>query len=251
MSKQLPTEIDVTALGLAMQALTPHRRGFVLAKVYGGMNDKDACLAAGYARTVAEHQQHTISGREDVQAAILEEGRKLMRREGPRSILTLVAIRDSDAKPADRIKAATELLNRSGFHAVSEHHDHQHVHQSEAELDRRILALAAELGMTPEQAKLMLIAPADMERNAEGVFELAPPAPRELSTDPRAVGQRAARARRKNMTPEEVAADKQRVENERVDRLRRERAEHEARRNGETITEPETEPKDPWASVEY
>lgn len=164
-----PVEIDEASLGPAMLALTSKQRQFVLAKVFLGLNDMQAARFAGYA-DVNAHAYH-VAHREDVQAAILEEGRKLMRTQGPASIHTLVAIRD-DAEQAgrDRLKAAVELLNRAGFHAISEHHEHSHQHLTEGQMDKRILALAAELGMAPEEAKKMLIAPAEFKKNSQGVF---------------------------------------------------------------------------------
>jgi hypothetical protein len=192
-----------------MQALTQMQRAFVMTKVHGGLDDVNAARAAGY--TQAAKHAYRIARHPGVQDALLEEGRKLMRAQGPASILALVEIRDDKTvRPDTRVKAAVELLNRSGFHAVSEHHDHQHVHVSEAEQDRRILALCAELGMSPDQAQKMLIAPADMQRNAEGVYEITPVKP-ELSSEPNAVYLRETRARRKDMSPEEIEADKLRI----------------------------------------
>ncbi len=184
MARQSPAApIDDEGLGPAMRALTSLQRSFVRAKVELGLNDTAAYAAAGFAPD--RGHAHRLAHDERVQAAILEEGRKLMRAHGPKSILTLVEIRDNvEANDKDRIKAAIELLNRSGFHAVSEHHEHQHHYLSETEQDRRILALCAELGLSPDEARKMLVAPADFERNAEGVFEL-PAAP--LSDNPLAV----------------------------------------------------------------
>lgn len=234
--------------GPAMTALTPLKRAFVLAKVHGGLNNADAYRATGYVGDNAATLAHAVAHSEDVQDAILEEGRKLMRSEGPKSILTLVAIRDDrSVKPEARIKAATELLNRSGFHAIMESHQHLHTHMSEAEQDKRILALCAELGMSTDQAKKMLIAPSEFERNAQGVFEL--PA-RELSDDPAAVKKRAEKLRRRDMSAEELQADKERIRTARRDHMKRERAEAEARRAGLFDPEP-TEGAEDWSDVEY
>ena len=250
--RRAPYEIEPVEgeFGPAMLALTAVKRAFVLAKVRNGLDNTAAYRATGYVGDNANFMGFQLAHDERVQAAIVEETRRLMRSEGPRSVLTLVALRDDKSiKPEVRVKAAVELMNRGGLHPVTEHHQHEYQHVSEAELDRRILSLAAELGMNPEQAKLMLIAPADMQKNAAGVFELAEPEPRELSSDPRQVQQRATRRRRKGMSPEEVAADKKRIQAERSAQLSRERAEHEARRAG-TLTDAEAE-TDPWAEVEY
>jgi hypothetical protein len=233
----LPNLPDVADLGPAMSALTPLERGFVIAKVYYGLDNSNACRAAGYAESTATDRAYEISHREDVQAAILEVGKALLRGEGARSILTMVKIRDDErVRPDVRLRAAEMIANRSGFHVSTEHHEHFHHHVSEAEMDRRILALAAELGMSPEDSRKMLIAPADMQKNAEGVFEIAPVEPREPSTDPRQVAKRATRQRRAGMTPEEIEADKQRIQAERSEQMRRERAEHEAARAGDELT---------------
>jgi hypothetical protein len=233
--KNLPAlpVVDPANLGPAMQALSPLQRGFVLAKVYYGLDDRNAARAAGYAESFSRHHAHEVAHRADVQAAILECGKALLRGEGAKSIRTMVEIRDNAMiKPETRLKAAIEIANRSGFHITTEHHEHVHQHLSEAETDRRILALAAELGLPPEQSKLMLIAPADFERNAEGVF-VAPSLPRNRPNpatidDPRLAAKRAAYARRKDMTPDEREADKRRIQAERSERMKRERAEFEA-----------------------
>lgn len=231
-------QLDAADLGPAMQALTPMRRNFVVAKVYFGLSDAEGARAAGYAESVAGHMAHEISHREDVQAAILEVGKGLLRSEGARSILTMVKIRDDDTvRPDVRLRAAEMIANRSGFHVTTEHHEHVHQHLNEAEQDKRILALAAELGFSPDEAKRMLIAPSDFTKNAEGVFELAPAAPRpEPSPEPHLLAKRETRLRRAGMTPDEIDADKQRIQAERSARMKRERAEHEAARVGEELT---------------
>ena len=118
-----PVSLDEDDLGPAMRALTPQRRAFVIGKVHSGLTDLAAARAAGF-RDPNRYAWH-VAHNEGVQDAILEEGRKLMRSHGPKSILTLVEIRDNtELNAKDRLKAAIELLNRSGFHAVSEHHEH-------------------------------------------------------------------------------------------------------------------------------
>src|SRR5262245_13722720 len=100
--------IDETGLGPAMLALPPAQRAFVVGKIMFGMGNTDAAQLAGYSAR-SPHALDVVGSRlahdERVQAALLEEGQKLMRAEGPRSIHTLVAIRDdrtADAK--DRMK---------------------------------------------------------------------------------------------------------------------------------------------------
>jgi hypothetical protein len=85
-----------------------------------------------------------------------------MRAEGPRSIRTLIEVRDDKKNEAkDRLKAAVELLNRAGLAAVSEAHltvDHVH-HLTEAQQDAKIIALAKELGLDDREARKLLIDP--------------------------------------------------------------------------------------------
>jgi hypothetical protein len=222
-------DTDETGLGPAMASLNPMQRAFVAAKVHTGADNSKAARAAGYSIEHAKRSGYRLAHDDRVQAAILEEGRKLMRSEGARSIQTLVAIRDdkgADAK--DRIKCAVELLNRSGFHAVSEHHLNVEHRLSETEQDRRILALAAELGLPETEAQKLLIAPAEFQKNATGVYELAPIEPAEPS--PHAIENREWRARRAGKSPEDWEADKTRRRAERAERMARERAEHEAAR---------------------
>jgi len=240
-------EYDVAALGPAMQALTPLRRNWVLAKVFLALDDTKAARAAGYSESTADDRAYEIAQREDVQAAILEVGKALLRGEGARSIRTMVAIRDDKTVRADtRLKAAEMIANRAGFHVSTEHHEHVHTHLSDQQMDKRILALAAELGMAPDQAQKMLIAPADMEQNAEGVFELVvEQSPSEPSPNP---VKRATRQRRAGMSPEAIEADKQAVRIERSERMSRERRAADAARvvTPDDPAEPLDEPPLPW-----
>jgi hypothetical protein len=214
-------------LGPAMSLLTPLRRAFVIGLVHFGLSARAAYKAAGYAPPDSNVSQ--ISHDPRVQDAILEEAKKLMRTHGPKSILTLVEIRDDKESAAkDRIKAATELLNRSGFQAISEHHEHLHRHLSDTEQDRRILALCAELGLSPEEAQKMLIAPAEFERNAAGVFEMPAEPPEPPSANALAI--RASRTRHAGKTGADLEASKRAVQAERAEQMSRERLASDAAR---------------------
>jgi hypothetical protein len=87
----------------------------------------------------------------------------------------------------------------------------------------------------------MMNAPADKQRIAEGVYEIAPVKP-ELSTEPNAVYRREARKRRADMSPDEVEADKLRIRHARRDAQRAEYRAHKAAGRGET---PQVEPQPP------
>lgn len=231
--------LDEASLGPAMLALTPAMRTFVHAKVHLGLNNAEAGKLAGYSTrspNALEVTTSRLAHDQRVQAAILEEGQKLMRAEGARSIRTLVAIRDNaDAEDKDRIRCAVELLNRSGFHAVSETHHHEHLHLSEAEKDSRILALCSELGLSPAEAQKMLIAPAEMQKNAAGVYELAPAEPaREPTEDERRRAAKLARDNetrriRRGLNGDQLAEHKALMRAQHTERLRREYANHQSR----------------------
>jgi hypothetical protein len=170
----LPVGDNVEDFGEAVRALAPQHRAFVLAYVDGGTVDA-AMKAAGFHASTVRSYGSKLLRRPDVGAALQELGRTLLRGEGARSIRTMIDLRDDPkVPPPTRLRAAEAIADRSGFHVVSESHEHHHVHMTEAEQDRRILALCAQLGMSEADAQKMLIAPSDMQRNGAGVFELTP-----------------------------------------------------------------------------
>src|ERR1019366_4030555 len=131
MSKIVPliTIPDAEDCGPAMFALASDaERAWVIAKVETGCSNGDAARLAGYCADNPSLDNlkstgYAIAHRQRIQDALLEVSRKLMRSQGPRSILTLARIRDDKAaENKDRIKAAVELLNRAGISAVQESH---------------------------------------------------------------------------------------------------------------------------------
>ncbi len=153
--------------GPVMAALSPAQRAFVVAKVHFGCSNAEAARRAGYSKDKLQHAKVTayrLAHSEGVQAAIIEESRKVVCGEGPKSVRTLVEIRDDKTKePKDRIKAAIELLNRGGLSAVSEHHMVVEHTMTDAQRDQRILALCQELGLPDMEARKLLIAPDAIE----------------------------------------------------------------------------------------
>ncbi|MFZ0692862.1 MAG: hypothetical protein WAN51_01705 [Alphaproteobacteria bacterium] len=225
---------DESSFGEAMLALSPGRRAFVYGKVMLGLKNAEAARLAGY----SDKTEHAIEVKgwqlahsADVQAAILEVGRQLMRTEGPRSIKVLCEIRDdAKVKAGDRIKAASTLLDRAGFNAVSEHTLHVEHSLSENEKDRRILSLCAELGIAETEAKKFLIAPANFtDADYEIVGEPTPAQPM-TEEEQRAAAQRERdnelRRQRRNMTPEELAEHKERTRAERSEKSKEKYAAH-------------------------
>lgn len=103
---------------------------------------------------------------------------------------------------------------------------------SEAQMDQKILSLAAELGLTEDIARKMLIAPADLRKNADAVdaeFEEVPP---EISTEEQARREHENEMRRavRAMSPEELKAHKAQQRAEKSQRAKAKRAASEAER---------------------
>jgi hypothetical protein len=213
MSRPLQPMIVVPeeACGPAMAAISPAQRAFVMAKVHFGCNNAEAARRAGYSRNQpadAKVTAYRLAHNDGVQAAIIEESRKLMAGEGPRSIRTLVAIRDDRSKEAkDRIKAAVELLNRGGLQAVSEHHLTVEHHMTDAQKDQRILALCNELGLPEAAARKMLIAPEVLDAEFEEVPEPTPEQAERAERYQR-INEGEKQAARRAMSPEEREAHK-------------------------------------------
>ncbi len=214
---------DPDDLGEQMRQCTKGERAWVIAKIETGESNAECARLAGYSASspdVLKSIGYAIAHRERVQAALLEMSRKLMRTEGPKSIKTLVEIRDNTkAENKDRIKASIELLNRAGMSAVQESHLTVTHQLNESQMDQRILQLAAELGLDQDTARKMLIAPADLEKNAN-VIDADFTEVREPSQDRKNVAERETRARRRDMTPEEIAQDKQRIRAEKAARAK-------------------------------
>ena len=102
-------------------------------------------------RTPWKAVQGGLAHDERVQAAILEEGRKLIRDTSAMAIGVIEQIAsDPKVDPKDRLKAAVELLNRSGFSAVSEHKVTVEKDLSYEALVERIKVLAAKRGIDPD-----------------------------------------------------------------------------------------------------
>jgi hypothetical protein len=151
----LPTyQIDADArLGPAMAALTDKQRQFVLALIQSGCSQSKAAELAGYAggpdtwKAMGWRLAHDAR----VQAAIHEEAQKLIRTTAVMAIGVIEGLASNPkVKPEVRLKAATELLNRSGLHAHTEHKvTVERPDMDERQLVRRIALLAKEQGLDP------------------------------------------------------------------------------------------------------
>jgi hypothetical protein len=232
--------VSADGLGPAMLALSPAMRAFVIAKVEFGQPNHEAARMAGYS-AASPHALSVVASRlahdERVQSALLEEGQKLMRSEGPKSVHTLVEVRDDKRNAAkDRIKAATELLDRSGFHALSEHHLTVEHHLSDEQKDARIMALAAEMGLSQDEARKLLIAPGKEQASiVDAEFEVVQP------PDPQRERENDLQRKRRARSPEERAAHKEQLRQQRSERAKQRLAEVAGREGLEDVLGPISE----------
>jgi hypothetical protein len=226
---------DADDLGPAMAACNIGERAWVIAKIETGANNMECARLAGYSASsddVLKATGYAIAHRQRVQDALLEMSRKLMRTEGAKSIKTLVAIRDDKAiKPEIRLKASVELLDRAGMNAVSESHLTVTHQLSDAQMDQRILALAAELGLTEDVARKMLISPADLQKNADAIEaefeEIVPVNPEDQA---RRDHENELRRKVRAMSPDELTAHKAQLRHDQSERSKAKRGAAEAAR---------------------
>ena len=205
---------EETKLGPAMLALTSSKmRTFVEILVGTGCSQTQAAKGAypGVSGNTARSLGHKMAHDPRVQAALLEVSQKLIRSHVPMALATVIEIaRNKDAAPRDRLKAATVLLDRGGLNAVSQHHVTV-THQTDAEKDREIIALANELGLD-DAAKAKLLGKAvvvtDVEFVDVPVDGVAPRGPtgRPITNPDRGAEIRAGERARHHETPEERKA---------------------------------------------
>jgi phage terminase small subunit len=171
-------QIPDDGLGPAMLALAPGHRAFVYFKVFGLMNNKDAAIAAGYSNAgqTAKAIGYNLAHRDDVQAAIREETRKLGTEQGPKSLATVIYLRDKAKDERVRLKASTELLALCGLGPIAQSHvtvDHN-VTYTDDDLDRQIIEYSRKLGLGEVATRKMLLKP---DRVIDGEFTEVPATP--------------------------------------------------------------------------
>lgn len=138
-----------------MLAITENRRGFVVAMLEtGGQNHAQAAFAAGFGGAMESAKVAACVMMRDplVLAAMREEADRRLRSGAILGASVLVEIA-SNQMHKDRLKAATELLNRSGLIVEQTHRVIHEDNRSDAELERAVLAMATKYGMDP--AKLL------------------------------------------------------------------------------------------------
>lgn len=148
-------QIDADArLGPAMEALSPMMRQFVLALIQTGCSQAKAAELAGYqgGANTWKAMGWRLAHDARVQAAIHEEAQKLIRSTAIMAIGVITGIaKDPKVDAKDRLKAALELLNRSGLSAVTEHKVTVERRMDDAAMIERIKVLATDLGIDHRQ----------------------------------------------------------------------------------------------------
>ena len=166
-------------MGPAMRKISPQQRAFVVALLEtGGQDHTKAARLAGYGGAnpgSARVQAHRLMTADHILAAIREEAEKRISSHALLGAEVLVEIA-KDVTHKDRMKAAVELMNRSGM-LVAQKVEHEHVHRVEDDADkvRRVAALATKLGLDPKE--LLGQAGVTVDANFEIVHTQALPAP--------------------------------------------------------------------------
>lgn len=144
-------------LGPAMYALPNNRmRAFVEATFdHPGANPTEWARVAGYAGTDnggIRVQAHRLWHDARIQAAIFEEASRRFRGLAPFALDVMVQVAaNPQANDAARIKAAQVLLDRGGFHGVTEQKITHKVLTDDREKLARLAILANKLGIDPSK----------------------------------------------------------------------------------------------------
>lgn len=165
MAKALVPRRDVGKPGPAMAELAPRAQKFVRMLLQTGSNNHTlAAKMAGYTGSdeTIRVTAHRLAHDKRVLAAIKEEGEKRMHTGIILATSVLMEIA-ADPLAKDRLKAAVEILNRTGLHAKSEHNlnvNHEHrLGESEKALLMEVNDQCRALGIDPQK----LLGPAYVE----------------------------------------------------------------------------------------
>jgi hypothetical protein len=216
--KALPAVADLDDLGPCMALCTVGERNFVQAKLETGESNAECARLAGYSATNADSLKsrgYILAHSERVQNALLEQSKRFLKTELPKSLRVILEIRDNKTVKAEtRLKAAVEIINRGGMNIVQEGHiTHDH-RLSDEQIDREMIVLAKEAGWTPEMLQRALV-------DKSKVIDVEFTEVREPSQDPKNVYERKRRARRRDMSPDEIEADKARIQAERSEKAKK------------------------------
>lgn len=146
---QYPPDTD---MGPAMAALRPRQRAFVIAMLETGEDNHTRCaMMAGYGGTESSIrvQAFRLAHDEKIQAAIVEQAGRRMKTGAIMATGTLLSIAKNPVHK-DQLKAAVEILNRSGLHAITEtKHTVEHTINDKA-MVAKVVELAKGLNIDPK-----------------------------------------------------------------------------------------------------
>jgi hypothetical protein len=163
MGQEITKAEDLEGYGPAMSACTPLQRRFVeLFHDHPTWNAVQLAEAAGSKATTRESMRVTgqrLMHDDKVLAAMNEEACKRIKTGGMIGVAAVVKIALNESHK-DHLKAALALMDRTGFHALSEHKvtvDDKRP-QSKRELIEATKNVLSELGMSPADASKFLSA---------------------------------------------------------------------------------------------
>lgn len=150
------TALDNPAnFGPAMKALNHRQQLFVIAVLeLGSTNYTRAAMMAGYEQKTPEGMRvtaHRLAHTEKVILALNEEAKRRLMASAPMAISELVKIAELENDKKYKLKAIELILNRTGYHATTEHKvavEHTYTDQQTV---GRIFTLAKTLGMDPKK----------------------------------------------------------------------------------------------------
>lgn len=140
-------------MGPKLASLSPRRQAFVIAMLETGQDNHTLCAKmAGYTGTEKSIrvQAFRLAHDDKIQAALTEQAQRRMKTGAIMATGTLLSIA-SNPVHKDQLKAAVEILNRTGLHAKTEQVvTHEHTINDKAMI-AKIVELARGLGMEPKK----------------------------------------------------------------------------------------------------
>lgn len=149
----IPTP-DPEELGPAMLELTEMQQRFVYALVELGGDATKAAAHAGYSRGNGNHQTveaHRNMHNPKVLAAIREEADKRIRGGALLGASVLIQLTQHADTDTVRLKAATELLNRTGLSFVQKHEVTHKDERTDKEMEAYLIMIARKHGLRPTE----------------------------------------------------------------------------------------------------
>jgi len=143
---------DPVELGPAMLAITEMQQRFVYALVEHGGDATKAAAFAGYSKGNGNHQSvaaHRNMHDPKVLLAIREEADKRIRGGALLGASVLIELAKSADSDSVRLKAANELLNRTGLSFVQKHEVVHKDERTDHELEAYISMIARKHGLKP------------------------------------------------------------------------------------------------------